>query len=81
MDTKMDTKMDTTIINALRCSAAPWRKGATCNDCPYRLLDPMEDELKYADVVIDGVGYYESCDVDKIALDAADALERRGAHD
>lgn len=63
------------IARALRCSAAP--KGCDCTGCVYRVLEKVKPEYPIpASVVIDGVGYWESCDVDAMVLDAAEWLER-----
>lgn len=65
-----------TLIKALRCSATPREKGATCDGCPYRYLEKKGDFPAPADLVIDGIEYYEQCDVEKIAFDSADELEK-----
>lgn len=72
--------MDThEIIRALRCSASTGEHD--CHGCPYLVKEKLSDELKK---VLSGgdadkakaLGDYQSCDVDKIAMDAAEALER-----
>ena len=66
----------TTVIKALRCSATPRTSETDCTKCPYRWLEPVTDLIPMApDVVIDGVHYWESCDCNKICLDAANLLE------
>lgn len=57
------------IIKALRCSATPGEHD--CTGCPYLLKEKLNEELaeKF------GCEEVESCDVDKIALDAAELLE------
>ena len=62
------------IIEALRCTT---KVGVKCRtDCPYRMREQINPEIGIpAEEVIDGVGYWISCDCDMIALDAADALE------
>lgn len=66
------------LIEALRCSASPYPKNVDCKSCRYRLLEPVNDKIPVPhDTVIDEVKYWESCDVDRIALDAADALEKQ----
>lgn len=66
------------LIEALRCSATPPSKNVDCKSCRYRLLEPVGDKIPVPhDTVIDEVKYWESCDVDRIALDAADALEKQ----
>lgn len=64
------------LIKALRCSAQPYVKDIDCTNCKYRLLEPAGDLPVPCDLVIDGVEYYESCDVDRMANDAADELEK-----
>lgn len=65
-----------TVAECLRCSSAPV-KGKCRKDCPFRLLEEVNPDLPIpADIVIDGKAFWESCDVDKIALDAADAIEQ-----
>ena len=62
------------LISAIRCSATSY-SGCTA-DCPYRLLEEIKPDFPMpADVVVDGVGYWVSCDCDKMSLDAADAIE------
>ena len=66
------------LIEALRCSASPSSKGTDCKSCRYRVLEPVNDKIPApCDVVIDEVKYWELCDVDRIAPDAADALEKQ----
>lgn len=64
------------IVYALRCSSKPG--GGKCTVlCPYRMLEEAKPEIPIKpNAVIDGVGYLESCDVDRIARDAADMIER-----
>lgn len=65
------------LIKALRCSATPIaQKTNKCEECKFRYLEPKTDDIPMpADVVIDGVEYWQSCDVDRIALESADMLE------
>lgn len=65
------------LCRALRCSASVKTADIDCTKCKYRLLEPLDDtDLFNAEVIIDGVEYWESCDCDKIALDAANMIER-----
>lgn len=66
-----------TIIKALRCTSSALPKGHSCQDCPYRVLESVDKRIPAPpDVVIDGELYWESCDCDRIAREASDALER-----
>ena len=48
-----------------------------CENCPYRELNEVNDDIPIKeDVIIDGKKYWEDCDVEKIAIDAADLLEK-----
>ena len=68
------TKDKKELVKALRCSASV--KPDKCDGCPYRLLEEYDVEFPVPyDVEIEGKKYYESCDVDRIAMDAADMLE------
>ena len=72
------------IVKALRCSNTVWHKNHTCEGCSYRSLEPVQAHIQIRpDVVIDGIGYWESCDYEQICNDAADALEAMddGWHD
>lgn len=63
-----------TIVRALRCSVTPGEKD--CVGCRYRVLNEVQPGLPIPmDVEIDGVLYWECCDVDLMAMDAAEALE------
>lgn len=64
------------IIKALRCTSAPRHK-YDCENCPYRELNEVNDDIPIKeDVIIDEKKYWEYCDVEKIAIDAADLLEK-----
>lgn len=64
------------IIKALRCTSTPRHK-YDCENCPYRELNEVNDDIPIKeDVIIDGKKYWEGCDVEKIAIDAADMLEK-----
>ena len=64
------------IIKALRCTSTPRHK-YDCENCPYRELNEVNDDIPIKeDVIIDGKKYWEGCDVEKIAIDAADLLEK-----
>lgn len=70
-----DTK---TLIKALRCSGTPYNSRAMkCEDCPYRLLEEVDEKIPVRhDIEIDGKKYWESCDCDRIVMDAAYMLEK-----
>ncbi len=57
------------IIKALRCSATPGEHD--CDGCPYLVIEKLSGE----EAEIFGTSELESCDCDKIALDAAELLE------
>nr|DAL50999.1 MAG TPA_asm: Protein of unknown function (DUF551) [Caudoviricetes sp.] len=59
------------IITALRCTAIVDRH-EDCAGCPYHVVEQVPGE----DMESFGTETWESCDVDKVALDAAAALER-----
>lgn len=63
------------LVSALRCSAGT---GGKCKeDCPYRLMEEIKPDFPVpADVTIDGVGYWISCDCDRMAIDATAAIEQ-----
>lgn len=64
-----------TLVEALRCSASTERK--ECIECPYRIMEEIEDEIPYLpDLEEDGKQYWITCDCDRMALDAANELER-----
>lgn len=64
------------IIRALRCSSSVGMPH-TCEGCAYRVLEEVKEDLSIMhDAEIDGVKYWESCDCDRIAKDAANALEK-----
>ena len=64
------------IIKALRCTSTP-RPKYDCENCPYRELNEVNDDIPIKeDVIIDRKKYWEDCDVEKIAIDAADLLEK-----
>lgn len=59
----------------LRCSSSPM---VNCPlDCPYLIKEEIKEGIPIkADIVIDGVEYWTSCDADRIAKDAADYIEQ-----
>ena len=64
------------IIKALRCTSTPRHK-YDCENCPYRELNEVNEDIPIKeDVIIDGKKYWEDCDAEKIAIDAADLLEK-----
>ena len=63
------------LVKALRCSASAKRQ--SCKGCPYRLLEEVTDGLEVAiGVQINGKAYWESCDTEKMVMDAANMLEK-----
>lgn len=66
------------LVMALRCSATPIEEGHSCVGCPYRLLEKIEDTtiILPNDLLIDGEPYWESCDCDEMAMDAAEVIEK-----
>lgn len=67
------------LIRALRCSATGhWGVFKCEEDCPYRVIEEVNPDLPVPpDVITNGVGYWTGCDYDRIALDAAEALEKQ----
>ena len=64
------------VIKALRCTSTP-NPEDDCPNCPYRELNEVRDDIPLKeDVIIDGKKYWEDCDIDKIAIDAAYLLEK-----
>ena len=59
------------IIAALRCTASV-DSPEDCTQCPYVAMEPLTVERQE----MFGTEVWVSCDVDRVALDAADALER-----
>lgn len=53
------------IIFALRCTSSVPQIDHDCGKCPY-----------HEAAMVDGLGEFEGCDVDQVALDAADRLEQ-----
>lgn len=66
------------IIDALRCSAdCTHNHSMDCNTCKYKFLEEVKSNIPVpANHVENGVEYWLSCDCDRIALDAADAIEQ-----
>lgn len=66
------------LIKSLRCSATSLGGSFRCpEDCPYRVLEEIIHEFPVnEDINIDGVAYLVRCDRDRMALDAAEALEK-----
>lgn len=58
------------IVRALRCSAT-YSEAMDCTGCPYLLEETLTEDV--AQIVGDKL--WMSCDVDQIALDAAEVLE------
>lgn len=66
------------LIRALRCSATGHGGDLRCHeDCPYRVLEEIIHDFPVnEDINIDGVAYWVRCDRGRMALDAAEALEK-----
>lgn len=68
------------LIDALRCIAS---EDPECKaDCPYRFREEIKPDFPWpADETENGIGYWVSCDCDRIVMDAAEAVESlcRGA--
>lgn len=64
------------LANALRCSASNYY--VPCKqECPYCVLEKIDEGIGIpADITINGVGYYLNCDVDRMAMDAAEIIEK-----
>ena len=64
------------LVKALRCSSLPWGgkdETETCKDCPYLTKEEPTAEFMSAANKTDGMIW--GCDIDRIALDAADMIE------
>lgn len=73
----MDKPSVDEIVKALRCSASVMTKDIDCSGCRYRTLEEVSADFPCpADVKIDDKEYWESCDTEQMAFDAADMLER-----
>lgn len=59
-----------TIVNALRCTSStdPVADPKTCTGCPYKITETATYDNKTVTVY--------TCDCDKVALDAADMIEK-----
>lgn len=66
------------LVKALRCSSSTGADRAKdCKNCPYRWLEPIHSEIPIpSDVCIDGIEYWETCDCDQMAKDAANVIEK-----
>lgn len=65
------------LVMALRCSARPRRKEDTCIGCPYRGLEEVIPDLPCPpDLEEDGISYWEYCDTERMAIDAAEMIEK-----
>lgn len=62
---------DAKLIAALRCSATANMQGPDCRNCPYftqeHVPEKLWEQLK--------TEWWDGCDVDRIAMDAAARLE------
>lgn len=65
------------LIKALRCSATVKTDDTDCINCPYRLIEPIDkDDPLFVNSDFGDKEYWESCDLEKMALDAADYIEQ-----
>lgn len=64
------------LIKALRCSAQIPSNEEQCAGCPYFVLEtPSEDDVK--ELGLEPEWKWKSCNVDQMALDAADLIEKQ----
>lgn len=63
---------DKKLIAALRCSATVPAEKQDCSNCPYFQREQLPEAL-WAKLKTE---YWDGCDCDRIALDAADRLEQ-----
>lgn len=64
------------LIKALRCSARVKKEEDDCSKCPYRYLQEIDPKYPIPhDIEEDGKLYWEQCDCEQMALDAADMIE------
>ena len=63
---------DKEIMMSLRCISAPGDHTSNCEKCPYWKKEQLNGRLKEKL----GTDTWESCDIDKVGLDAADRIER-----
>lgn len=61
---------DQELIRALRCTSTPGGPLMDCEKCPYRVVEAVPEHLREQV----GSDEWESCDVDKIGVDAADRM-------
>lgn len=65
------------VVRALRCIATVPNENQSCEGCKYRILEPVDKRFKIqTDVIIDGKEFWESCDCEAVANDAADLIEK-----
>lgn len=65
------------LVEALICSASKY-DSKKCKNCKYMMLEEIAEDIDLPvkpDVKKDGKLYWQSCDTDRIALDAADMLK------
>ena len=64
------------LVKALRCSAQIPSNEEQCAGCPYFVLEtPSEDDVK--ELGLEPEWKWKSCNVDQMALDAADLIEKQ----
>ena len=64
------------IVKALRCSAQIPSNEEQCAGCPYFVLEhPSEDDVK--ELGLEPEWQWKGCNVDRMALDAADRIEKQ----
>lgn len=65
------------LIKALRCVSTPNPQDRNCEDCPYNIKEPIDkDDPLVINSNLEDREYWESCDLDRIGLDAADYIEQ-----
>lgn len=64
-----------TIADCLRCSASS-KPTRDCIGCPYDIKEELPELFAGHPELLESDGYCHSCDVDRMANDAADAIEQ-----
>lgn len=66
------------LIEALKCTISVPAKKCR-DDCPYLVREEIKPDFPMPpDAVIDGIGYWDNCDVERMTVDAIRALETVG---
>lgn len=65
------------LVEALRCSGSVLTDKEKCHKCEYCCRDEVDPKIPVpADYEDDGKLYWESCDCDRMVLDAAELIEQ-----